>query len=100
LGVLARVEAQQTPSNCTAGCEDQAVISQPSAANSIGKMRCQRRSCARSERRPHQIIQMTVQTCGIAASRPMVLLLAPPLKLLTISGVQTATMARLFTRQK
>ena len=58
------------------------------------------RSCVRSERRPHQIMPMMVQTCGIAASRPIVVLLAPALKLLTISGVQTATIARVFTRQK
>ncbi|CAM3866097.1 hypothetical protein POHY109586_24240 [Polaromonas hydrogenivorans] len=75
-------------------------MSQPLAASSMGSTVCQRRSCARSERRPHQIMPMTVQMDGIAASSPMVVLLAPPLKLLTISGVQTATIARLLTRQK
>ena len=74
--------------------------SQPAAENSIGSTRCHLRSCLRSERRPHQIMPMIVQTCGMAASRPIVMLLASALKLLTISGVQTATMARVLTRQK
>jgi len=84
----------------SAGFGDQAVHSQPAAENTIGSIRCHLRSCLRSERRPHQIIAMIVHTCGIAASRPIVRLLASALKLFTMSGVHTATIASVFTRQK
>src|SRR5436853_376944 len=100
MAVYEPADARQIPSICTTGFTEYAVPSQPAAENSIGNNKCHLRSCLRSERRPHQIIAMIVQTCGIAASRPMLRLLAPPLKLFTISGVQTATIARVLTRQK
>src|SRR5215469_4300129 len=84
----------------SAGFAEYAVHTQPAAEKSIGSIRCHLRSCLRSERRPQTIIAMIVQTWGIAASRPIVRLLASALKLLTMSGVHTATIASVFTRQK
>jgi hypothetical protein len=41
-----------------------------------------------------------VQNCGIAASRPMVMLLLPVLKLCRICGVQILIALRVLVRQK
>src|SRR5579864_926526 len=100
MAVYDPADARHTPSICATGWVDHAVHNQPAAANNRGNSRWYLRSCRRSERRPHQIIATIVQICGIAASRPTVRLLAPALKLLTINGVQTATMASVLTRQK
>ncbi|MNS95945.1 hypothetical protein D3C72_1302250 [compost metagenome] len=100
MAVYAPVDAMHTPSSCTMGLAEYAVKSQPAADSSMGQTMCQRRSCKRSERRPQAIMPMTVHTCGMAASRPICVLLALLLKLFTISGVHTATIARVLTRQK
>ena len=67
--------------------------SQPAAERSIGAIRCHLRSCVRSEWRPHRSIRRSCRPAGTAASSPTVTLLAPELKLLTISGAHMATIA-------
>ena len=63
-------------------------------------MVCFFRSFSLSERRLHQIIPRMVQNCGIAASRPMTILLLPVLKLCRICGVQMLIALSVLVRQK
>ena len=48
----------------------------------------------------HQIIPAMVQNCGIAASKPIVILLLDWLKLCMIWGVQILMALSVFVRQK